>query len=72
MSTIEQPPFERQPIETYVLEYDEGIVSEAIRKELARGGRYTTCTTAWTTLRNAPRGWASSCPGRVSALPTAR
>ena len=39
MSTIEQPPFERQPIETYVLEYDEGIVSEAIRKELARGGQ---------------------------------
>ena len=31
--------FERQPIETYVLEYDEGIVSEAIRKELARGGQ---------------------------------
>ena len=39
MSTIEQPPCERQPIETYVLEYDEGIVSEAIRKELARGGQ---------------------------------
>ena len=39
MSTLEQPPFERQPVETYVLEYDEGIVSEAIRKELARGGQ---------------------------------
>ncbi len=39
MSTIEEPPFERQPIETYVLEYDEGIVGEAIRKELARGGQ---------------------------------
>ena len=39
MSTIEQPPTERQPVETYVLEYDEGIVSEAIRKELARGGQ---------------------------------
>ena len=39
MSTIEQPPFERQPIETYVLEYDEGIIGEAIRKELARGGQ---------------------------------
>ena len=39
MSTIEQPPFERQPVETYVLEYDEGIVAEAIRKELARGGQ---------------------------------
>ena len=39
MSTIEQPPFERQPVETYVLEYDAGIVAEAIRKELARGGQ---------------------------------
>ena len=39
MSTIEQPPVERQPIETYVLEYDEGILAEAIRKELARGGQ---------------------------------
>lgn len=39
MSTIEQPPFERQPVETYVLEYDDGIISEAIRKELARGGQ---------------------------------
>ena len=39
MSTIEQPPFERQPIETYVLEYDEGIVAEALRRELGRGGQ---------------------------------
>ena len=39
MSTIEQPPFEHQPIETYVLEYDEGIVAEAIRRELGRGGQ---------------------------------
>lgn len=39
MSTIEQPPIERQPVETYVLEYDEGIVGAAIRRELARGGQ---------------------------------
>ena len=39
MSTIEQPPVERQPIETYVLEYDEGILAEAVKKELARGGQ---------------------------------
>ena len=39
MSTIEQPPFERQPIETYVLEYDPVIVAEALKKELARGGQ---------------------------------
>ena len=35
MSTIEQPPFERQPIETYVLEYDEGIVSENDKPSLS-------------------------------------
>lgn len=39
MSTIEEPPIERQPIETYVLEYDYRIIAEAIKKELARGGQ---------------------------------
>ncbi len=39
MSTIEEPPVERQPIETYVMEYDWGIVAQAIQKELARGGQ---------------------------------
>ena len=39
MSTIEQPPFERRPVETYVLEYDEGIIAEALRRELGRGGQ---------------------------------
>lgn len=39
MSTIEEPPFDRQPVETYVLEYDEALVVSAIRKELARGGQ---------------------------------
>ena len=39
MSTIEEPPVERQPIETYVLEYDEGVVTEALRRELDRGGQ---------------------------------
>ena len=38
-STIEEPPFERQPVETFVLEYNEVILAEAIRKELARGGQ---------------------------------
>ncbi|MEG1011702.1 MAG: transcription-repair coupling factor [Ruthenibacterium sp.] len=39
MSTIEQPPFERQPIETYVMEYDDIVVGEALKKELGRGGQ---------------------------------
>ena len=39
MSTIEQPPQDRQPVQTYVLEHDWGILSEAIRRELDRGGQ---------------------------------
>ena len=39
MSVIEEPPIERQPVETYVLEYDRRIVGDAIKKELARGGQ---------------------------------
>lgn len=39
LSTIEQPPIERQPVETFVLEYNDVIVAEAMKKELARGGQ---------------------------------
>jgi transcription-repair coupling factor (superfamily II helicase) len=39
MSIIETPPRERIPIETYVLEYNEDIIGEAIRREVERGGQ---------------------------------
>ena len=39
MSTIEEPPQDRQPVQTYVLEHDWGVVAEAIRRELDRGGQ---------------------------------
>jgi len=39
MSTIEEPPADRQPVQTYVLEHDWGVVEDAIRRELARGGQ---------------------------------
>ncbi len=39
MSVINQPPGERHPVQTYVLEYDEYIVKEAIERELTRGGQ---------------------------------
>ncbi len=39
MSVINQPPGDRYPVETYVMEYDEEIVREAIERELARGGQ---------------------------------
>ncbi len=39
MSTIEEPPMDRRPVQTYVLEYDLGIAVDAIKKELRRGGQ---------------------------------
>ncbi len=39
MSVIEEPPQDRQPIQTYVIEHDDGVVIQAINKELRRGGQ---------------------------------
>ena len=39
MSTIEEPPEDRLPVQTFVMEHDWGIVAEAIRRELQRGGQ---------------------------------
>jgi transcription-repair coupling factor (superfamily II helicase) len=39
MSTIETPPEERLPIKTYVTEFDDHLVREAITREMERGGQ---------------------------------
>ena len=39
MSIIEEAPLDRHPVTTYVLEYDAGIIAQAIEKELRRGGQ---------------------------------
>ena len=39
MSTLEEPPADRQPVQTYVLEHDWGVLGDAMRRELERGGQ---------------------------------
>lgn len=39
MSIIETPPEDRYPIQTYVLEYSDALVREAVLREVARGGQ---------------------------------
>ena len=39
MSVIEEAPHDRHPVQTYVLEYDSGVIADAIRRELRRGGQ---------------------------------
>ena len=39
MSLLQSPPEERYPVQTYVVEYSDGLVRDAILRELARGGQ---------------------------------
>ncbi len=39
ISLINSPPLGRLPIETYVLEYDESIIAQAVSREMERGGQ---------------------------------
>lgn len=39
MSVIHEPPHNRKPVQTYVLEYDQEVITEAITKEIERGGQ---------------------------------
>ena len=39
MSVLEEAPMGRQPVQTYVLEQNDAILRDAIRRELARGGQ---------------------------------
>ena len=39
MSVIEEAPLDRHPVQTYVCEYDSGVIADAIRRELRRGGQ---------------------------------
>ena len=39
MSVLEEPPIDRIPIQTYVMEYNEEMVREAVHREMARGGQ---------------------------------
>ena len=39
MSMIEEPPEDRLPVQTFVIEHDWGVITDAIRRELQRGGQ---------------------------------
>ncbi len=39
ISILDEAPGERRPVQTYVLEHDEGLIADAIRREIGRGGQ---------------------------------
>ena len=39
MSTIEEPPSDRYPVQTFVMEHNNAVIDDAIRREVERGGQ---------------------------------
>ena len=39
ISILDEAPEDRRPVQTYVLEHDDGVIYDAIRRELSRGGQ---------------------------------
>ncbi|WP_253289160.1 transcription-repair coupling factor [Lachnoclostridium sp. MSJ-17] len=65
MSVIEEAPMNRQPVQTYVLEHDNAVIYEAIRREMRRGGQVFYLHNNVETI--------SSCASRIQeAIPDAK
>ena len=39
MSTLEEPPADRYPVQTFVMEHNSAVIDDAIRREVERGGQ---------------------------------
>ena len=65
MSVIEEPPVDRYPVQTYVIEHNTGVLLQAITKELRRGGQVYYIHNRIETIEQ--------CAGKLQlALPDAR
>ncbi len=62
MSVLEEAPEDRLPVQTYVLEYDDDIISEAINKELRRGGQVFYLYNRVETINNVAARIAAMAP----------
>ena len=72
MSVIEEAPHDRHPVQTYVLEYDAGVIGDAIRRELRRGGQVYYLHTMWPPFRAPFPASSRWCPTPALATATAR
>ncbi len=65
MSTITEPPEDRFPVQTYVMEMDDGVIREAIMREMDRGGQTFV-------IYNRVRGINQIAERIMNAVPEAR
>ncbi len=62
MSVIEEPPQDRHPVQTYVMEYDFGVLCDAIRRELRRNGQVYYIHNRVESIENCAAKLASALP----------
>ena len=62
MSIIEEAPQDRRPVQTYVLEHDNQLLADAIRRELRRGGQVYYIHNRVETIERCAAGWQMRLP----------
>lgn len=72
MSLLEEAPGDRRPVQTYVMEFDFGVLVEAMEKELSRGGQCYYLHNNIDTIDHVALQIKNQFPMRRSALLTAK
>ncbi|MBR2951472.1 MAG: transcription-repair coupling factor [Clostridia bacterium] len=62
MSLLDEAPGDRYPVQTYVLEHNEGVITEAIRRELGRGGQVLYLYNRTASIDSVAARIAARCP----------
>ena len=68
MSTIEEPPADRYPVQTFVMEHNNAIIDDAIRREIERGGQVYYLHNRVETIDQCASGLTKRIPGLSVAV----
>ena len=68
MSTIEEPPADRYPVQTFVMEHNNAIIDDAIRREVERGGQVYYLHNRTETIERCAGALAKRIPGLSVAV----
>ena len=68
MSTIEEPPADRYPVQTFVMEHNNAIIDDAIRREIERGGQVYYLHNRVETIDQCASALAKRIPGLQIAV----
>ena len=63
MSTIEEPPADRYPVQTFVMEHNNAVIDDAIRREIERGGQVYYLHNRVETIDQVASGLVRRIPG---------